>query len=79
MRLSHWLFVLAGVDLVANVAANNVNIFGTPLQASTASGQVTTLPSWYTSTFGVIDMALPVQLWILAGAAGAVAHFGFGK
>ena len=79
MRLSHWLFIIAGADLLANLAANNLNILGTPVQASTSTGTVTTLPGWYSSTFGLIDTALPAQLWLVAGVAGAVAHFGFHK
>lgn len=79
MKLSHTLFLIAAVDAAANLAANNLNVIGTPVQATTAGGQQTTLPGWYTSTVGMVDMNLPVQLWLLAGVAGLVAMFVFHK
>lgn len=71
----HWLYLIAVADFVANLAANNLNVLGTPIQAGTASGQVTTLPTWYTSTVGLWDDNLPVQLWLVAGIGAAVTHY----
>lgn len=78
MNLKHWLLVGAGVDFVANLAANNLSIFGSPVQATTASGAVTTLPGWFSSTFGMFDtgqLPMGLQLWEVLGVGALIAHF----
>lgn len=78
MNLKHWLLVGAGVDLVANLAANNLSIFGSPVQATTTTGAVTTLPGWFSSTFGMFDtgqLPMGLQLWEVLGAGALIAHF----
>lgn len=78
MNLKHWLLIGAGVDLLANLAANNLTILGSPIQASTTSGAVTTLPSWFAGTFGMIDtgqLPMGLQLWEVLGAGALIAHF----
>jgi hypothetical protein len=78
MNLKHWLLIGAGVDLLANVAANNLSILGSPVTTTGVGGVQTTLPSWYASTFGNFDagqLPMGLQLWEVLGLGALIAHF----